>query len=134
MTRMGRERAAERVAPLVAAMRGRRVLWLCDPMHGNTTTRADGRKTRDVADILAEVRDTSEAHRAAGGRLGGLHVELTGDDVTECLGVGVTGDDLDQRYETACDPRLNRAQALQVALSVAGFARGSDPRRCLPST
>jgi len=90
-------------------------------MHGNTFTSATGRKTRHFEHVVDEVAGFFEAHRAAGTRPGGIHVELTGEDVTECLGgaMEISDEDLNSRYETACDPRLNRRQALDLAFTVA---------------
>jgi 3-deoxy-7-phosphoheptulonate synthase len=123
ITRMGVRRAADALPPLLAAFArsGKRVLWICDPMHGNTYTTASGRKTRDFGDILRELEITMNAHRAAGTVFGGVHFELTGEDVTECTGgaAGLTERDLDTNYATACDPRLNYRQALEMAFWVA---------------
>ncbi len=93
------------------------VLWVCDPMHGNTRSTASGRKTRNVEDIYSELAQSIEIHAKAGTHLGGVHFELTGEDVTECVGgaSGVTEDDLDQNYSSALDPRLNYAQSLELA-------------------
>ena len=104
---------------------GHPVVWMCDPMHGNTREAASGHKTRQFDDVLDEVKGFFEVHRALGTHPGGIHIELTGDDVTECLG-GVSGigeDDLPFRYETACDPRLNRVQSLDLAFQVADMLR-----------
>ena len=100
---------------------GHPVVWACDPMHGNTFTSDTGRKTRDFDDVLAEIAGFFAAHRAEGTWPGGVHIELTGDDVTECLGGGdVLGHaDLDDRYETMCDPRLNGRQSIDLAFQVA---------------
>jgi 3-deoxy-7-phosphoheptulonate synthase len=97
------------------------VIWCCDPMHGNTTETANGYKTRHFDDVLDEVRGFFEVHAALGTHPGGIHVELTGDDVTECLGGAyqLTDQDLAGRYETACDPRLNNGQSLELAFLVA---------------
>jgi len=102
------------------------VAWVCDPMHGNTIEAPDGRKTRRVEDILAEVTGFFEVHQALDTHPGGIHIEFTGDDVTECVGGshGITEDDLTNRYETACDPRLNRSQSLDLAFRVAELYRG----------
>ncbi len=127
ITRMGAERIAERLPPLLAAVRdaGHPVVWACDPMHGNTFTSSGGRKTRDLEDILAEIAGFFAAHRAEGTWPGGVHVVLTGDDVTECLGGAekVLDADLDARYETMCDPRLNGRQSLDLAFRVAELLR-----------
>ena len=105
---------------------GAQVAWVCDPMHGNTIEAPDGRKTRHVEDILAEVTGFFEVHHALGTHPGGIHIEFTGDDVTECVGGshGLTEDDLTGSYETACDPRLNRSQSLDLAFRVAELYRG----------
>ena len=96
-------------------------VWVCDPMHGNTRESANGYKTRHYDDVLAEVQGFFEVHRTLGSWPGGVHLELTGDNVTECLGGGdeLDENDLDRRYETACDPRLNTGQALEIAFRVA---------------
>lgn len=100
-------------------------VWQCDPMHGNTRSTPSGVKTRHFEDILAELRQALEIHRAAGSFLGGMHLELTGEAVTECVGgaAGLTEDGLGERYTTFCDPRLNEKQALELAFLVAGFYR-----------
>ena len=123
ITRMGYGRIREALPPLVRAIRdsGHPVVWVCDPMHGNTFEASTGHKTRSYGDVLAEVTGFFEVMRALDVHPGGLHVELTGDDVTECVGGtgGVTEDGLGLRYETACDPRLNRVQSLELAFTVA---------------
>ena len=102
-------------------MSGHPVVWACDPMHGNTVTSSGGRKTRRFDDILDEIAGFFEAHHAEGTWPGGVHVELTGDDVTECLGGAerLSDDHLDLRYETMCDPRLNGRQSVDLAFRVA---------------
>ena len=97
------------------------VLWVCDPMHGNTFESPSGYKTRRFDDVIDEVRGFFEVHKALGTVPGGVHVELTGDDVTECLGGYEDIDDaaLAKRYETVCDPRLNHQQSLEMAFLVA---------------
>jgi 3-deoxy-7-phosphoheptulonate synthase len=121
--RLGRDRIAAELPPLVEAVRraGRTVLWCCDPMHGNTITAASGRKTRRFGDILAELETAFDVHAAAGGFLGGVHFELSGDVVTECLGGArcLSEDDLERAYETEVDPRLNYEQALEMSLLIA---------------
>ncbi|MGZ3417180.1 MAG: 3-deoxy-7-phosphoheptulonate synthase class II [Polyangiales bacterium] len=121
ITRMGAERVVDALPKVLDAVKGRRVLWLCDPMHGNTHSTSSGVKTRSFDAILQEIEATFDAHAAAGTILGGVHFELTGDDVTECLGgaAGITESDLARSYETACDPRLNHAQALEMAFLIA---------------
>lgn len=129
ISRMGAAKIREVLPSLVQKVdsSGIPVVWICDPMHGNTKTSAHGRKTREFEDVLDEVAGFFEVHRQVGTVPGGLHVELTGDDVTECLGGGelLTEDDLEQRYETACDPRLNRVQSLELAFRVADMLRDS---------
>src|SRR5690606_9523744 len=108
--------------PLLDAMRrdGRRVLWVCDPMHGNTEATASGYKTRRFSNIRRELEQAFDLHAAAGTRLGGVHLELTGEDVTECLGGAseLTEDDLGRAYRSTPDPRLNYEQALETAMLV----------------
>jgi len=127
IARMGARRVRDALPPLVeqVAASGARVAWICDPMHGNTTETASGHKTRHFDDVLDEVTGFFEVHRALATHPGGIHIELTGDDVTECTGGGqhITESDLRHRYETACDPRLNRSQSLDLAFLVAGMYR-----------
>jgi 3-deoxy-7-phosphoheptulonate synthase len=129
ITRLGAGRARELLPPLVerVAERGSPVAWVCDPMHGNTFEAPSGHKTRRLDHVLDEVAGFFEVHRALGTHPGGIHVEFTGGDVTECIGGGheVVEGDLHQRYETACDPRLNRRQALDLAFTVAEMYRGA---------
>jgi 3-deoxy-7-phosphoheptulonate synthase len=128
VSRMGAGRVADRLPPLLRAVTdaGHPVVWVCDPMHGNTFTSATGRKTRDFDDIMREVTEFFAAHRREDTQPGGLHVELTGDDVTECLGGGekILDHHLDHRYETVCDPRLNAGQSIDLAFRVAELLRG----------
>ncbi|MDH6127239.1 3-deoxy-7-phosphoheptulonate synthase class II [Kitasatospora sp. GP82] len=128
ITRMGAGKVRDHLPTLVEKVTatGAQVVWICDPMHGNTFEAATGHKTRRFDDVLDEVKGFFEVHRALGTHPGGIHVELTGDDVTECVGGGdeVMVDDLHQRYETACDPRLNRSQSLDLAFLVAEMYRG----------
>ena len=123
ITRMGAGRIREALPPLVRAVRdsGHPVVWVCDPMHGNTFEATSGHKTRSYGDVMDEVTGFFEVMRSLDVHPGGLHVELTGDDVTECVGgtAGITEDGLGLRYETACDPRLNRVQSLELAFAVA---------------
>ncbi len=127
ITRMGASAIRSGLPPVVEKVTasGAQVAWVCDPMHGNTVETPGGRKTRHVEDILAEVTGFFEVHRALGTHPGGIHIEFTGDDVTECLGGshGLTEADLTGRYETACDPRLNRGQSLDLAFRVAELYR-----------
>ncbi len=128
ITRMGADRIAEHLPPLVEAVgaAGHPVVWACDPMHANTFTSPSGRKTRHFDEILRELRTFFEVHRSLGSWPGGVHVELTGDDVTECLGgaEALADHELDLRYETMCDPRLNGRQSLDLAFGVAELLRG----------
>jgi 3-deoxy-7-phosphoheptulonate synthase len=128
ITRLGADRVRVVLPPLVEkiAELGSPVAWICDPMHGNTFEAPSGHKTRRLDHVLDEVAGFFEVHRALGTHPGGIHVEFTGDDVTECVGGGdeVFEGDLHQRYETACDPRLNRRQALDLAFTVAEMYRG----------
>jgi 3-deoxy-7-phosphoheptulonate synthase len=123
ITRMGAARIRELLPPLIQAVRaaGTPVAWICDPMHGNTITAPSGHKTRRFTDILDEVHGFFEVHRSLGTHPGGIHIEFTGDNVTECVGGSyqIAEADLHQRYETACDPRLNRSQSLDLAFTVA---------------
>ncbi len=130
ITRLGAGKVRDVLPPLVekVAERGSPVTWICDPMHGNTFEAPSGHKTRRLDHVLDEVAGFFEVHRALGTHPGGIHVEFTGDDVTECVGGGdeIVEDDLHRRYETACDPRLNRRQALDLAFMVAEMYRGQD--------
>jgi 3-deoxy-7-phosphoheptulonate synthase len=125
ITRLGAGAVRELLPPLVRALedaRGRgSVVWACDPMHGNTTETPSGYKTRHFDDVMDEVRGFFEVHAAIGSHPGGVHVELSGDEVTECLGGAhnLTDADLAGRYETACDPRLSTSQAIEMAFLVA---------------
>ncbi|MBU3701332.1 MAG: 3-deoxy-7-phosphoheptulonate synthase class II [Acidimicrobiia bacterium] len=123
ISRMGAEAVGEALPPLLRAVRdaGHPVAWACDPMHGNTFTAPSGRKTRHFDAVLAEIAGFFAAHRACGTWPGGVHIELTGDDVTECLGGAeeILDEDLGTRYETMCDPRLNARQSLDLAFRVA---------------
>ena len=124
ITRLGHEKVETLLPPLIRIVRreGRKVLWCCDPMHGNTITTSTGYKTRNFAHILGEVEKFFLVHRSEGTLAGGVHFELTGKDVSECLGGdhSVTERDLGQGlYETLCDPRLNASQSLELAFQLA---------------
>jgi 3-deoxy-7-phosphoheptulonate synthase len=123
ISRMGVDKVAERLPPLVrrVAREDRRVAWSCDPMHGNTIKSSTGYKTRPFDRILAEVRAFMAIHRAEGTHAGGVHFEMTGQNVTECIGGAqeVTESALADRYHTHCDPRLNATQALELAFLIA---------------
>ncbi len=122
ITRMGVDTVDDALPPLLRAVgaEGHPVVWVCDPMHGNTFTAEGGQKTRRFDDILGELTGFFRAHRAVGTWPGGVHVELTGDDVTECLGgvEDIVEGQLHQRYTTTCDPRLNARQSLDLAFAV----------------
>jgi 3-deoxy-7-phosphoheptulonate synthase len=123
ITRMGASQVRDVLPALVEKVTatGRPVVWVCDPMHGNTFTANSGHKTRRFEDVVDEVKGFFEVHAELGTHPGGIHIELTGDEVTECVGgaEGLSEVDLPMRYETACDPRLNRAQSLELAFLVA---------------
>ena len=127
ITRMGAGFIREALPKLVDGVTksGAKVLWVCDPMHGNTYEAPSGYKTRKFDDVLDEVRGFFEVHKKLGTHPGGIHIELTGDDVTECVGGGeqISHEDLSSRYETACDPRLNHTQSLELAFLVAEMLR-----------
>ena len=129
ISRMGASSVEESLRPLLRAVRDadHPVVWACDPMHANTFTAPNGRKTRNFEDIMSEIVGFVKAHRAEGTWPGGIHIELTGDNVTECLGgsEGVSNEDLDTRYETVCDPRLNARQSLDLAFRVAELIRSN---------
>lgn len=124
ITRMGANAIRQALPPLVKRVQERdaRVLWVADPMHGNTYEAPSGYKTRRFDDVIEEVHGFFEVHRALGTHPGGIHIELTGDDVTECVGGGeeISHEDLAMRYESACDPRLNHTQSLELAFLLAG--------------
>ena len=129
ITRMGAGRVRDRLPELVEKVTasGAVVAWVSDPMHGNTFETSTGYKTRNFDDVIDEVRGFFEVHHELGTWPGGLHVELTGGDVTECLGGGEALDEagLVHRYESVCDPRLNRTQSLELAFLVAEMLRAS---------
>jgi 3-deoxy-7-phosphoheptulonate synthase len=129
ITRMGAVKVEAALPPLIEALRrsGRRVLWVSDPMHGNMQVTQSGWKTRNFDNILREVELSFDAHESCGSHLGGVHFELTGDDVTECIGGGINESDLDRNYLSVCDPRLNYRQALEMAFLVARRMGKSPP-------
>ena len=132
--RFGHRRIADLLPALIAAVRGsgRTVLWVCDPMHGNTEVTASGFKTRRFDAILSELEQAFEIHAAAGSHLGGVHFELVGEDVTECIGGarGLSESDLDERtYRSSVDPRLNYEQALEMAFLIARRLAANAPDR-----
>jgi 3-deoxy-7-phosphoheptulonate synthase len=123
ITRMGADKVERHLPILIRAVvrEGRSVVWTSDPMHGNTVKATNGYKTRQFDRILTEVRRVFDVHRAEGTHAGGVHLELTGQDVTECTGgAQAIGEvDLGDRYHTHCDPRLNGAQAIELAFLIA---------------
>jgi 3-deoxy-7-phosphoheptulonate synthase len=127
ISRMGAEKVEDSLRPLLRAARDadHPVVWACDPMHGNTITSQGGRKTRNFDAICAEIDGFVKAHKAEGTWPGGIHVELTGDNVTECIGGAdrILDSQLDDRYQTVCDPRLNGRQSLDLAFHVAEMLR-----------
>jgi 3-deoxy-7-phosphoheptulonate synthase len=127
ITRLGADRVRDVLPPLLEAVAGSEqpVVWACDPMHANTTRTASGVKTRHFDDVMAELEGFFAAHLAVGTWPGGVHLEFTGEDVTECLGGGeeVLESQLDHRYETLCDPRLNARQSLDLAFRIAELMR-----------
>ena len=120
--RMGRAKVETALPPLIEAIQRekRSALWVCDPMHGNTVSTVHGRKTRRFDDIVDELRLSFAINRACGSMLGGVHLELTGENVTECVGGsrGLTESDLESAYQTQLDPRLNYEQALEIAFEI----------------
>lgn len=133
ISRMGAEKVGEKLSPLVRALKeeGKKVIWSCDPMHGNTIKSPNGYKTRKFTDILAEVRQFFAVHQAEGTHAGGVHFEMTGQDVTECLGgaQAISEIDLSDRYHTHCDPRLNASQSLELAFLIAEELKKTSNKR-----
>ena len=125
--RMGAKNVESKLPALIESVRatGVPVLWICDPMHGNTESTASGVKTRRFENILFELEASFRVHRSLGSYLGGVHFELTGEDVTECTGGarGLADADLAKDYRSQVDPRLNYEQALELAMRIATFAR-----------
>jgi 3-deoxy-7-phosphoheptulonate synthase len=133
--RMGDDQVMEKLPPLVRAVEGegRKVVWSCDPMHGNTIKSSTGYKTRPFDRILAEVRGFFAVHQSEGTHAGGVHVEMTGQDVTECLGGAqlIDEEQLASRYHTHCDPRLNASQSLELSFLIAEMLKQQRPARQL---
>jgi 3-deoxy-7-phosphoheptulonate synthase len=125
--RFGSDKIAEKLPRLIAAVKreGAQVVWSCDPMHGNTIKSAVGKKTRPFGRVVSEIESFFRLHRAEGTYAGGVHLEMTGQDVTECTGgaQSISDDDLSDRYHTLCDPRLNASQALELAFLIAESLR-----------
>jgi 3-deoxy-7-phosphoheptulonate synthase len=128
IARMGASKVDAALPRLLRAVKalGLNGLWICDPMHGNTRATSAGLKTRNVEDMLKELTSAHAIHLAEGVTLGGVHFELTGEDVTECTGGagGLTEQDLSTNYASACDPRLNYHQALEMAFVLARMGKG----------
>jgi len=126
--RFGAKAIDEHLPGLISAVRetGSPVLWVCDPMHGNTESTADGTKTRRFDNIVSELESAFRVHQSMGSYLGGVHLELTGENVTECTGGarGLTDGDLVRAYKSTVDPRLNYEQAMEVAMRIAGLKNG----------
>ncbi len=121
ISRFGAEVIGDALPTLIESVKGRKVTWSCDPMHGNTRVTETGLKTRRFDDVQAELRTAFDVHEETGSVLGGVHFELTGEDVTECTGgpQELSEADLPRSYTTHCDPRLNYAQSLEVAFQLA---------------
>ncbi len=135
IVRMGHDKLGKHLPALLRKVRaeGRNVVWSSDPMHGNTLTSASGYKTRPFDRVLSEVRQFFEAHLAEGTHAGGIHLELTGQNVTECMGgaQAISDDDLSSRYHTHCDPRLNASQSLELAFLIAEMLKLERNNRTL---
>lgn len=138
IARFGNDKAADHLPRLIKTVKeeGANVVWVCDPMHGNTVKANSGYKTRFFNSILGEVQDFFAIHKAEGTVPGGVHFEMTGQDVTECTGGlhALSDEDLSARYHTACDPRLNASQSLELAFLVAeelSGSRGDEPKRSI---
>ncbi len=131
--RFGADKAAEHLPTLLRAVKreGRHVLWSCDPMHGNTIKARRGYKTRPFDRIISEIRTFFAVHQAEGTYAGGVHLEMTGKNVTECTGGAraITEADLQDRYHTYCDPRLNAEQAIEIAFLVAELLKAERLQR-----
>ncbi|MDP6691236.1 MAG: 3-deoxy-7-phosphoheptulonate synthase class II [Alphaproteobacteria bacterium] len=136
IARMGDVEVMEKLPPLVRRVKaeGRKVVWSCDPMHGNTIKSSTGYKTRPFDRILAEVKGFFAVHQGEGTHAGGVHVEMTGQDVTECLGGAqlIDEEQLASRYHTHCDPRLNASQSLELAFLIAEMLKQQRPARQMP--
>ncbi|WP_310496803.1 class II 3-deoxy-7-phosphoheptulonate synthase [Sandarakinorhabdus sp.] len=128
ITRFGHDKVEAHLPRLIRAIKreGKRVIWSCDPMHGNTIKAVGGLKTRPFDQILTEVKAVFAVHRAEGSHAGGIHLEMTGQDVTECTGgaIAISDAGLSDRYQTQCDPRLNASQALEMAFLIAEALKG----------
>jgi len=129
IVRMGADKVGDHLPALIREVEkeGKKVLWSCDPMHGNTFKSSTSYKTRDFDKMLKEVTNFLDIHQAEGTHAGGIHLEMTGKDVTECVGGAqkITEENLSSRYHTHCDPRLNAHQALELAFLIADSLKAS---------
>jgi 3-deoxy-7-phosphoheptulonate synthase len=132
INRFGSDKIGDHLPQLIRAVQreGRVVVWSCDPMHGNTISSNSGYKTRPFDRILSEVKSFFSIHAAEGSYAGGVHLEMTGQDVTECIGGAraITHEDLSDRYHTVCDPRLNAEQSIDMAFLIAELLKGRGGR------
>ena len=124
---MGAEKVSSKLPPIISLVskEGKKVVWACDPMHGNTIKASSGYKTRPLKNIISEIEQFFKIHRAEGTYPGGIHIEMTGQDVTECIGglQEIKESDLKSRYHTYCDPRLNASQSLELAFLMSEFLK-----------
>src|SRR6202030_3489444 len=136
INRFGSDKIGDLLPPLVRAVERekREVVWSCDPMHGNTISSASGYKTRPFDRILSEVKSFFAIHAAEGSYAGGVHLEMTGQDVTECTGGAraISDEDLNDRYHTVCDPRLNAEQSLDLAFLLADLLKSERQGKAKP--
>ena len=134
--RFGADKVGEHLPALIRAVKreGRHVVWSCDPMHGNTISSGSGYKTRPFDRILQEVKSFFAVHASEGTYAGGVHLEMTGSDVTECTGGAraITDEDLNDRYHTFCDPRLNAEQSIELAFLLAELLKAERQGRAKP--
>ena len=124
---MGAENVSSKLPKIVSKItkEGKKIVWACDPMHGNTVKASNGFKTRSLSKIFSEIEQFFQIHRSEGSYPGGVHLEMTGQDVTECIGgiQEIDEKDLSSRYHTYCDPRLNASQALELAFLLSDFLK-----------
>ena len=130
--RMGADKIAAILPKVISKVEkeGKKVVWACDPMHGNTVKASNGFKTRSLGNIISEIEQFFQIHRAEGSYAGGIHLEMTGQDVTECIGgvQEIKESDLKSRYHTYCDPRLNASQSLELAFLLSEFLKDGRSR------
>ena len=136
ISRFGADKVADHLPQLIRAVKreGRAVVWSCDPMHGNSITSTSGYKTRPFDRVLSEVRSFFAIHAAEGTYPGGVHLEMTGNDVTECIGGAraITDEGLNDRYHTVCDPRLNAEQSIDMAFLIAELLKQERGKKVKP--